>query len=370
MNAVVTFDASVPAFLRNANFLQLNQKATAGLSTGAPPRLSFRGSRFRFIAADGTETPLPAEGQPGNNSISVDVIVLDASEFVSKFYYDKAYDPNADDMSPACFSDNGVGPSVRAAKPQALLCQGCDKNAWGSKITPTGSSVKACSDIKKVAVIPLSNVEGPAFALNIPAASLKTWTAAVNAVTQRGIPIPALVFRLGFDPDPAFPKLTFSPVSYINEQQAAAIQDLFGSDECADLVGRKDTPIQALPAGAGGSNAAPAPAGAPAYAGTQPAQPVYATAPATGGHGAATPFNPPQAQPAPAFLQQAAAPVQEAAPRRRGRPARTEQPAQQAPAMAQQPAPPFAAAPAAPVQQTTAASAMDLNAMLDKVMAS
>ncbi len=40
MNQLVAqFDASVPAFLRDANFLQLNQKAVQGLSTGAPPRL-------------------------------------------------------------------------------------------------------------------------------------------------------------------------------------------------------------------------------------------------------------------------------------------------------------------------------------------
>lgn len=329
MNAVVQFDASVPAFLRNAGFLQLNQKAAAGLSMGSPPRLSFRGSRFRFIAADGTET-LVTE----NNGVAVDVVVVDASQHVSKFYYDKAYDPNADDMAPACFSDNGVGPSVRATTPQALHCAGCPKNAWGSKVTPQGSQVKACSDIKKLAVIPVSNMDGPAYVLGIPGASLKGWTAAVNALTQRGIPVPALVIRLGFDASAEYPKLTFSPTRWINEQEAEALQDLFGSDEVAELVGSKDTPIQAMPAlGAPAPVfAAPAPAPAPVFAPATPA---------------------------------AAAPAAEAPKRRGRRPAAPPAPAAAAPAAAPA-APPASVAPA--VHTAAPPPPSDIGAMLDSIM--
>lgn len=360
MNQIVQFDASVPAFLRNANFLALNQKAAAGLGgQGSPPRLSFRGSRFRWIAADGTETPLSAEGAPGNNSMTVDVIVLDASDHVSKFYYDKAYDPNADDLSPACFSDNGVGPSSRAQRPQSLLCGNCPHAVWGSKVTPTGSKIKACSDVKKLAIIPVSNVDGPAFMVGIPAASLKTWTAAVNAVSQRGIPIPALVFRIGFDPDPAYPKLTFNPVRWLTEDEANSVSDLFGSDECAELVGRKDMPITVMP-----GNAAPtAPVAAPAPA------PAFVQAPAA----PAPVFTAPAPEPAPAFLQQpapAAPAAQDGAPRRRRR-TNAEIAAANAQATPQAPAAPAAVQPVAPVAPVAAAPAggTDLNALLDQVMA-
>lgn len=377
MNALVQYDPSVPAFLRNENLLALAQKATAGLSMGAPPRLSFRGSRFRWVAADGTETPLPADGQPGNNSISVDVIVLDASEHVSKFYYDKQYDPNADDASPACFSDNGVGPSVRTQKPQALLCQSCPMNAWGSKITSQGTQIKACSDVKKLAVIPVSNVNGPAFMLSIPAASLKMWSAAVNAVSQRGIPIPALVFRLGFDPDPAFPKLTFSPVRYVTQEEYGAVQELFGSAEMAQLVGRDDKAITALPAATGGagSGTAPQPIHVPAAAQQAPFPTAAQQAPFPG---------PQAAQAAPAPVQApfpgqaapvAATPAQAAAPRRRGRPPANPQAAADMtvavvpaahPAPAQ-PAPVFTQPAPAPV--AAAGGQPDLGALLDAVMA-
>lgn len=370
MNAVVQFDASVPAFLRNAGFLALNQKAAAGLSTGAPPRLSFRGSRFRLVSADGTETPvndiMTIQGPQGpqqiqSNGTMIDVIVLDASDHVSKFYYDKAYDPNADDLSPACFSDNGVGPSVRASKPQSLLCQGCPKNAWGSKVTPQGSQIKACSDVKKLAILPTSNVDGPAYMLGIPGASLKAWTAAVTAVSQRGIPIPAMVWRIGFDPDPAFPKLTFTPVRWLTEQEAASVSDLFGSDECAELVGRKDTPIQALPA-LQGTPAVPV----AQQAVHVPVAPVAASTPPP------PVFTQPTPEAPPAFLQQPAAapaaPAQDAAPRRRrGRPPAAET-APAAPA-APQAATPFPAAPSAPATPAAPAGAPDLNALLDQVMA-
>ena len=247
MNQVVKFDASVPAFLQNAGFLALNQKAAAGLSSGAPTRISFRGSRFYFVAADGAETPLPDNAPAGSNSLSLDVIVVDASEHVSKFYYDKAYDPNSDDSAPACYSDNGVGPSSRASKPQSLLCGNCPKNVWGSKVTPQGSQVKACSDVKKIVVVPVSNIDGPAYMLGIPGASLKTWSAAVAALSSRGVPIPAIVMQLGFEQGAEYPKLTFTPTRYISELEAGAITDLFGLDEVGRLVGRDDVPITALP---------------------------------------------------------------------------------------------------------------------------
>lgn len=361
MNAVVQFDNSVPAFLRNAGFLALNQKAAAGLSTGAPPRLSFRGSRFRLIAADGTETATTdvlltnADGSKVQSmGVALDVIVVDAADMVSKFYYDKAYDPNADDLSPACFSDNGVGPSVRANKPQSLTCAACPNAAWGSKVTPQGTQVKACSDIKKLAVVPVHNVTGPAYMLGIPAASLKTWSAAVKSVSDRGIPIPALVIRISFDPQAEYPKLTFSPVRYISQEEASAVQELFGSDEVAELVGSKDQPITALP----GAAAPARQIQAQQHVMPQTQQPASVPLPVQSPQQAtqAPIFAPPPAAATPAFLQQpqpAQAPAAQAAPRRRGR---------QAAGAANVPASPVV--PAANVP----APPGDIGSMLDSIM--
>ena len=379
MNAVVPkFDSSVPAFLQQAGFLALNTKAAAGLSTGSPPKLSFRGSRFRFVGSDGTETPVndiidapdPSTGQMvkmQTGGTTVDVVVIDASQWVSKFYYDKAYDPNAEDMAPACFSDNGVGPSVRSSTPQNLTCAGCPKNAWGSKITPQGTQVKACNDVKKLAVIPVNNMAGPAYVLGIPGASLKSWTSAVKALTDRGIPIPALVIRLSFDGQAEFPKLTFSPTRWINEQEAQHLQELFGSEEVAELTGAKDTPIAAMPAG----QIAHQPQQA-VYVPAQAQQPVQQQAayanPAAQQQfvPAQQPFVTPAAAPAPAFLQPAApaaqpAPAAAPAPRRRGRAAAPAAP------QAAQPAP--AAPPQTSVPLTAAAPPADIGGMLDSIMA-
>ena len=375
MNQLVPqFDASVPAFLRNANFLQINQKAVQGLSSGAPPRLSFRGSRLRFVAADGTETPVTE-----NNGVAIDVVVIDASEHVSKFYYDQAYDPNADDLAPACFSDNGVGPSVRSTKPQSLLCANCPKNAWGSKVTPQGTQVKACSDVKKLALIPASNVNGPAYMIGVPGASLKTWSAFVDTVSKRGIPIPALVVQIGFDASAEYPKLTFTPKRYIDETEAAAIQELFGSEECDELVGRKDTPITALP----GTGTTGVVHGAlhSEYAMKQAAHDAEAARRGlTGGvpAGVATPITmQPQDPrgPLPAFLDRSQpqfagatqqAPAAEAQPVRRRRRTQAEMQAANA-GQTQGVAPTQPAIVQAPVVQAAAGPA-DLNALLDKVM--
>lgn len=361
---IPTFDKSVPAFLQNANMLALNQKAVAGLSAGAPPRVSFKGSRFRLIAADGVETPCtdviltnPDGSKMQSMGVALDVIVVDAAAQLSKFYYDKAYDPNADDMSPACFSDNGVGPSVRAQKPQNLTCAGCPMNAWGSKVTPQGSQVKACSDVKKIALVPVHNISGPAYMLGIPAASLKTWNAAVSSVSSRNIPFSALVIRLSFDTTAEYPKLVFNPVRYITQEEMAAIGDLIGSDEAAELVGAKDTAISVMPGQTGGATAAQlaqAPAAYQPVVAQPVAQPVAAQPqPAV--------FTPPPPAAAPAFLQPqpvtAVAPVAavgQPAPRRRGRPP--------AGAAAQAPATPV------PPAASVAAPPSDVGAMLDKIM--
>lgn len=286
--AVPAFDQNLPAFLRQGAFAQVNARAMANLSSGAPNRVSFRAGRFRTVTGDGIETL-----SPENGGTTLDVVVIDANEFISKIYYSAGYDPNAPEpVSPDCFSDNGNAPSARAQHPQSALCVNCPQNAWGSKVTPTGSQVKACSDSKKIAVLPVSNIQGPTFGLAIPPASLKAWRAAIDQLVQRGIPICAVVFRLGFDTEASYPKLTFMPVGWIDEAQSARVAALVGTPEIDTLLGRNDMPRQ---------GALPAPADA-----LLPAQP----APIPG-------F--PQA-PAPMVATVAPATSAGEAPRRRGRP--------------------------------------------------
>lgn len=125
----------------------LTRAAIGGITGGSPPQISIRGSRFRKIDAAGNEKML--------DTLSMDIVIVDANEHVSKLYYDQPYDPSANEyFPPACFSDNGVAPSTSAEKPQSETCAMCPQNAWGSATSAlTGKNTKACNDAKKLAVL-------------------------------------------------------------------------------------------------------------------------------------------------------------------------------------------------------------------------
>jgi hypothetical protein len=247
MNAVVPvkFDPSVPAYLQKTSLMAVSAAAVGGITAfQSPNRISIRAGRFHYVDTEGVETDVTE-----NNGVALDVIVLDANPTVSKQFYEGAYNPAATEpVAPSCYSDNGSAPSDRAAKPQAATCAVCPHNVWGSKVTPTGSKIKACQDLKKVAVIPASNPTGAAYVLNIPAASLKPWQSFVALLTERGVPLSAMVIRLGFDTTASYPKLTYKPTAWLSPEQAQAVEGLVGSDETRALVGGNDTPIAALPA--------------------------------------------------------------------------------------------------------------------------
>lgn len=385
MNAVVQYDPNVPAIFRSEKFLAMNNKLAAGLSTGAPPRVSFKASRYRLVAADGTETLV---NENGSNGTTMDVIVLDANPAISKFYYDKKYDPNAqgDDAAPACFSEDGVAPSSRALRPQSRSCATCPMNAWGSKISESsGKKIKACSDVKKLAVIPTANLGGDAYMLGIPGASLKTWGAFVKSCAGRNVPVNAMVIRLGFNPQVSYPELTFTPTAWVSNDQATAVTDLIDSPDMAALVGVGDQHhagpfvLEQQPNGIG-FNQAQGSAGGGAPVATSPVAAGGFVQPQPVG---TAPVQPPQGMPLPQHtvqaMQQAPQAQQPAvdapAPttrRRRAPAAAAPQVQEQAPLMQQSaPMPPMTVpAAATPVHSvaTTPGTDPTMNALLDDIM--
>lgn len=247
-NDLVTQPAQLPAHLAafrgNQNLAAVGASLVSG-SGMAHPRISIKGSRFRLQDVQGDEYVVPQH--------FLDVIVVDANANVSKVYYEGAYNPaDTEFKAPDCWSDNGVSPSARAEKPQCATCAGCPHNVWGSKITPNGAKTRACADSRKLAVILSDNPEGEVYELKVPAASLTNLSNYAKGLDQRGIPIPAVITRLEFDPKSDFPKLAFKPQGWANEAQASAVAELIGSEEVDICVGRKED--------------APAPARAPVAA--------------------------------------------------------------------------------------------------------
>ena len=139
----------LPAHLQHRQNRNLAAQAVGGISAGSPAHISIAGNRFTLVDEAGNQKPV--------QTLYLDVCVIDANAAVSKIYFDPRtpFEPGGDNSNPPiCWSDNGVGASAQASQPQNASCQLCPQNAWGSATSKaTGKPVKACNDVKKVAVI-------------------------------------------------------------------------------------------------------------------------------------------------------------------------------------------------------------------------
>lgn len=216
------------------------QQQLASIPSGSVPHISTRGGRFRLVDAAGNEKPL--------DTLHIDLVVFDGNPNVSKLYYDKPFDPSASEYAPpTCFSDNGIGASSQAARPQSLDCRTCQFNQWGSETSRlTGKQTKACNDILKLAAY-VPQQPGIAFLLRIPPASIKGWRAYMQTVKGHGVEVSQIVTRVGFD-EKQPNVLAFTPRDWIDQPTAEAIDQIVLSKSTDTLVGATDVVYSGQPA--------------------------------------------------------------------------------------------------------------------------
>lgn len=198
--------------------------------------ISFRGSKWR-VKYQGNETLIT--NNDGDAVGSLKLVLLNALPKLSKIYYKGSYQ-EGDDSPPDCFSVDGVKPDPSSPKKQSETCAECPHNVWGSRITPAGKKTKACQDSRRVAVVPEGDLENEQFGgpvlLRVPAASLANLAEYSNALRQKGWPYFAVVTKVGFDPDAAYPKLTFRPERPLSDDEAETVIDLRTSDQVQRIL--------------------------------------------------------------------------------------------------------------------------------------
>lgn len=301
MSNIVPVNIEVPAHLAKRVGVPsvLSAALTGGLSSSASfPKISIKSSRFRIKEGE-TETVL--------DSTFLDTVIVGANPRLSKQWYAKKWDANADGEAPDCYSLDGVSPDPQATQPQNDLCASCPHNAWGSKVTDSGQELKACSDRKRLAVVSADDPRGPIYLLEVTPAALKGLNQYQKELSMRGIPAEVVKTRVTFDTDASFPKLKFQFGGFLDAETQQVVDGLFGSNEVKEVTGENTTPVPVA------QLAAPAPAPAapkPAVRAAAPVEPAPAPAPAP----AATPkrgFGAPKTAAAPA-----AAPAPTPAPAR------------------------------------------------------
>lgn len=299
--ALTIFDqAPLPAHIAAA--FSENENILERMSTNA---LTFRGKTWRMRLGgeetvltkqlDGESVPVPA----------VQVIVLNLNQKRSRVMYGGAFEEGKN-ASPVCWSSDGEAPDTDVKTPFAKTCAACPNSVKGSKVTANNKETTACSPVKRVAVIPAAKLDMAPMLLKIPQTSIwdknnptaeaegyYAWDQYVDFLRQRNVKhTAAVVTKIKFDANVAYPKLLFSAVRWLEAAEIDAVRPLVDSEDVKKLItgkiseGDAEHPVQtAAPTPIdndddGFSTAvAPAPSPAPAPAAKPAAKPPKAAAP-------------------------------------------------------------------------------------------
>ena len=176
----------------------------------------------------GQDTPLMRDDGDGPRN-SIEVVLLKSSPAISKIFYKNGY-VEGSNAAPDCWSANGVTPDASVQNKCNATCADCPMNAWGSRISESGKPGKACSDSRRVAIVPVNDIDNELFGgpmlLRIPAASLKDLKAYGDLLDSYQYPYYAVATRISFDPKEAYPKFVFAAIRPLTDAEAIKVKAL------------------------------------------------------------------------------------------------------------------------------------------------
>lgn len=286
---LATLNAQLPAFLQNVDnvddYNELEQNVR-----GSYAIVSVKGKVFAVKFGGETKQVLNEQGYPAQY---LDVVIVSANPNLTKTYYATTFTDDSAER-PDCWSEDGITPA--APNPVNNICATCPKNQFGSRISDNGSKGKACSDTRKLVIVPASNIPNEGFGggmmLRVSPTGLQDLANYNKKLRSGGATYFAVVTRLSFDATLAYPKLTYTPVRYLNEAEFAQVNALRNDEHTSHILNsvyvEAAEPADTFSAGLGAPPAhvappAPAPAPeAPKRTRTRTAPPAETTAaPAT-----------------------------------------------------------------------------------------
>jgi hypothetical protein len=273
---------NVPAHLLNRPTRGLTSSAASGLGSARPAHVSRGGNRFTLYDNAGNSKPVMLMDKEGPY---LDFIVVGANPNPSRIYFEGGYDPD-DPSPPACFSDNGTGPSTLAIEPQGRTCADCPQSVWGSAQSKVdGKPIPACLSTKKLAVIVVGDPDEIVYEFVITPGSWNDkqngWKNYVNSVGaqmlgSRQAELSDVITRAYFVQG-KMGIMGFKPIRMISAEEAEIIDEAWENEkEINRICGKLDVardPAKPL----GVSQAAPAPQPVPP---PQPVQQIVAPQPA------------------------------------------------------------------------------------------
>lgn len=237
-NIVSANFGSLPAEF--ANQVGHDDELSAGISSGFAV-VSYRTSRWRTKYRG--EEKLLVNEETGDPRMSIEVVLIKSATNIAKIFYKNGYKEGSSE-APECFSNNGVTPDPSAKEKQCNTCAGCPMNAWGSRTTASGKAGKACQDNKRVAIVPLGDLEnemlGGPMLLRIPAASLTEASSYGQRMKAMGFPTHMVGTRISFDTSADYPKLLFKEVRPLTAPEIKRVLDYRGDPRVARILNEGD----------------------------------------------------------------------------------------------------------------------------------
>jgi len=195
-------------------------RAVAGGGGNVNKRISIKGGVFRKMAG-GKEVGTIEDRH-------MNVIFVKMSHTASRTYYTGAY-KEGEKIAPVCWSSDSKKPDPEVKTPQASSCDSCQ---WSVKGSGQGGSGAACRLSWRTAVVLPNNPEGDVMQLVLPATSCFgkeeggkfPFRPYIQILANNNFSAGRVVTKMQFDTKSPVPKLLFSPVGVVPENDVETIQ--------------------------------------------------------------------------------------------------------------------------------------------------
>ena len=194
-------------------------RAVAGGSGNVSKRISIKGGVFRKMAG-GKEIGAIEDRH-------MNVIFVKMAHNASRTYYTGAY-KEGEKVAPVCWSSDSKTPDAEVKNPQSSSCETCQFSAKGSGQGGTGA---ACRLSWRTAVVLPQDAGGDVMQLVLPATSVfgkeeggkYPFREYIRLLANNNISAGRVITKMQFDTKSPVPKLLFSPVGAVPEEDVETI---------------------------------------------------------------------------------------------------------------------------------------------------
>jgi hypothetical protein len=237
--------SALPAHLHKAFGGETNIVVKEGI-----PALTFKGSKWKVKIGDEEKVLTRIVDGEKEPVATMKAVVVAVNDKRSRNYYEGKF-VDGENKSPDCWSLDGIAPSKACTTPQSSTCASCPFAVKGSKITENKKETTACAPYKRLAVIPVQGLKKlPVLLLKVPQTSMWdknnpeaeaenyfAWDQYMKFLHSRGVPhTAALVTRIKFDENTAYPKLLFSADRWLDEAELGLVKELVDDKEIQDIA--------------------------------------------------------------------------------------------------------------------------------------